>query len=230
MQLLAPDIIAELRGLSIPICALGVFLGLALWLTGWWGHRFWIVLILTVTAGVFGLLSVPANRMQPLVAGLLLALAAGALALALVRMVAFGAGGFAAWIAVHSLAPPAWDEPFLTFLAGGLAALLLYRIWIMALTSFAGTVLMAYFGLCLAGQLGKLDPITLTDGRALLWNIACGGTTLIGLVTQFILDRRRIRYERRRLELRYGYTRWGRYADGRRWWWSNGRRDYRQAG
>src|SRR5205085_3044818 len=95
-------------------------------------------------AGIFGLLSPPAGRLPPLVLGLLLAVAAGVLALALVRVVAFAAGGAAAWLAVHTFAPPAWDEPLVCFIVGGLAGLLLFRVWTMVLTSFAGTLLMSY--------------------------------------------------------------------------------------
>jgi hypothetical protein len=69
MQLLAPDILAEARGLSVVICAWGVFLGLLLWLMGWRWHRFWIVLLATSVGGVFGLSAGPVYGVQPLAPG-----------------------------------------------------------------------------------------------------------------------------------------------------------------
>src|SRR6202022_2047235 len=165
-QLLTPDILTDGRELSAGLTAAGLVIGLALWLTGWWGHRFWIVLVATVMAGIFGLLSSPAHQVQPLIVGLLLAVAAGVLALSLVRLVAFAAGGAAGWLAVPAVAPPPWDGVLICFLAGGLVGLLLFRLWMMALTSFAGSLLMAYSGLCLADRLGKLDAVAVAEGQA----------------------------------------------------------------
>src|SRR5438270_12033227 len=108
MQLLAPDVLSEARGLSLGISALGVVVGFLLWLTGWRGHRFWIVLGSTVSAGIYGLWSAPVSQVQPLVAALLMAVAAGLLALSLVRLVAFAAGGIATWLVVHAVAAAVW--------------------------------------------------------------------------------------------------------------------------
>ena len=57
MHLVAPDILAEGHGLSSALSAAGLVLGLLLWLFGWRAHRFWIVLIATVSAGISGLYS-----------------------------------------------------------------------------------------------------------------------------------------------------------------------------
>src|SRR5437588_12030549 len=97
MQMLAPDILSEARGLSVAVSGTGLAVGLALWLLGGRGHRFWVVLVTTVAAGVIGLQSGAAYGVQPMVAGLLAAVAAGAMALALMRVVAFVAGGLVAW-------------------------------------------------------------------------------------------------------------------------------------
>jgi MFS family permease len=188
MQLLAPDIIAEVRGLSVTACAIGLVLGMALWLFGWWGHRFWIVLSGTVLAGLLGLFSTQSPTVQPLVIGLLLALTAGVLALALARVLAFAAGGIAGSMLVAALAPTV-NEPLICFFSGGLIGVLLFRLWMMALTSLAGTVLMAYSGLLLADKLGKVDAPALMDKSPVLLNWACIGITLLGLVLQFLLDR-----------------------------------------
>ena len=119
MELLAPDIVAEVKTLSVGLCAGGLVVGLALWLFGWWSHRFWVVLTITLLAGVYGLYEAPAWRVQPLLSAILLALAAGMLALALTRLLAFAAGGFTAVLGLQALVPTL-DQPLICFLAGGL--------------------------------------------------------------------------------------------------------------
>ncbi|MBV9124970.1 MAG: hypothetical protein JO112_16575, partial [Planctomycetes bacterium] len=163
--------------------------------------------------------------------GLLLAVTAGVLALTLVRLVAFAAGGFAAYLAIHSLGPPGWDEPLVCFLGGGLVGLFLFRLWIMVLTSFCGTLLMGYSGLCWLDGLGKVNAVALTTKREMLLNVACGALTVIGLVVQFLLERRRANNER----LREQRTRIldeeeleRLYRSRRRWGWGR-RRPYRRA-
>jgi MFS family permease len=199
MQLLDPDILREARHLSLTVSLAGLTLGLMLYLFGWWGHRFWIVLITTVVAGVCGLYSGSSVGAQPMVAGLLLALAAGVLALALVRVIAFGFGGFTVWVTIHTLFP-SWNEWLICFLLGGLLGLVLFRFWTMVLTSFAGSLLMSYSGLCLADRLGKLDAVTVADKNGLLLNWAFGGMVVLGVALQFFLERRRARQEKKRQE------------------------------
>ena len=47
MQLIAPDLFAEVSRLSIGACIIGVIVGILIWITGWWQHRFWVVSMLT---------------------------------------------------------------------------------------------------------------------------------------------------------------------------------------
>lgn len=226
MQLIAPDILAETRALSAPLCAVGFFAGLLLWVTGWRAHRFWTVLGATSAAGLGGLLHGPSTRVQPVVAAVLLALAAGMLALALVRVLAFAGGGLGAWLAVRSLGPAGWDDPLLCFVAGGLLGLVSFRFCAMALTSLAGAVLMAYSGLSLGHQLGKLDAAALADRSAGLLNWGCVGCAAIGLCVQLVWDRRHRLSVRRREEDDYAGN-WGRDWRG---WWRNQGRPRRRAG
>jgi hypothetical protein len=227
MQLIAPDILLEIKGLSLPLLIMGLAVGMLLLATGWQGHRFWIVLMATAGAGVTGLLSAPANRMQPVIGGLLLAVAAGVLALALVRVVAFAAGGVAAWLAMHSLGPAGWDEPLICFVGGGLIGLLLFRLWTMVLSSFGGSVLIGYFGLSLAAYFGKVDAVQFAEQHAGVANWGCLAGTLAGVLAQFIFDRGRARRLRERQEFEMGQMgRWSAF-DQRRWW-GFGRR-YRRA-
>src|SRR5678816_2470220 len=95
MVLIATDILADLCGLSLGLILGLLPIGLLLWLLGWWSHRFWIVLATTVVAGVIGLMEATSWQAQPIVVAVLLAIAAGVLALALVRVITFTAGGLA---------------------------------------------------------------------------------------------------------------------------------------
>jgi len=224
MQLIAPDILIEVRGLSLGVCATGMVLGLCLWLLGWWGHRFWIVLCTTVAAGIAGLAFARSSGTQPFVAGLLLAVSAGMLSLALSRVFAFAAGGIAAWLVVRS-AMPGWDEPLLCFLVGGLLGLFLFKAWWMALTSLAGTLVMGYSVLGMLDGMGKLDALLWADKRALVLNWACAGVALFGWLIQFFLERWRANRQRQldhQLELKEAQDelkeRFKRKAAGQRWW------------
>src|ERR1700722_2593595 len=123
MHLIAPDIMAEAHGLSPATPAVGATVGTLLWFYGSYGHRFWIVMLLTLSAGIYGLYFGPAYGMQPMVAGLLLAVSTGTLGLALMRVLAFVAGGLAALWVAHVVAP-SYDEPLVFFLLGGLAGVL----------------------------------------------------------------------------------------------------------
>src|SRR5437763_1374793 len=155
MQLVTPDILEQARGLSVPVCATGLALGSLLWIFGWSANRFWIAFFATVAAGVFGLQEGPAHGVQPLIAGLLLAIVAGVTAVLLVRLLAYFAGGVAGLLLVHVLVPH-WDEPVICILAGGLLGVALFRSWVMALTSCGGVMLMAYSGLCLLDALRQV--------------------------------------------------------------------------
>jgi hypothetical protein len=190
MVLVAPDILDEVRQLPWYLPAAALALGFLLWLFGGRGHRFWLVLLMTLIGGFFGLYFGPAYDVQPLVAGLLLAVAAGALALALARVLLFivvGAG--CVWLG-HTVAP-AWDEPAVCFLVGGLLGVLLYRIWVAALSSLAGTLLIAYSILGLLGRIGAFDAVAWAGQQTSVLNWACAAFAVLGLLTQLLLERRR---------------------------------------
>jgi MFS family permease len=188
MQFVVPDILADARELSVTATAIGLALGVLLWLFGWWGHRFWIVLGVTVAGGVAGLSS---SGVQPLVAGLLAAIAAGVLALALVRVVAFAAGGVAGYLVVHTVAPT-FEQPLVCALAGGLVGVFLFRLLIMILTSAVGSLLATYCGLCLLDRAGTLHSVSWADSNAVLLSWVIGSATVLGVLTQYLIERRRV--------------------------------------
>ena len=192
MVLVAPDILNEVRQLPWCLPACGAALGLLLWLFGGRGHRFWLVLLTTLAGGVLGLHFGAAYDMQPLVAGLLLAVAAGALALSLARVLLFIMGGAACvWLA-HAVAP-VWDAPAVCFLVGGLLGVLLYKVWVTALSSLAGTLLLAYSILGLLGGAGVCDAVGWAGEQTAVLNWACGAFAVLGLLAQLLLERRRTR-------------------------------------
>ncbi|MSU79099.1 MAG: hypothetical protein EXS16_13545 [Gemmataceae bacterium] len=199
MLLIATDILADLCGLSLGMILTMFPIGLMLWLLGWWSHRFWIVLGSTVLAGVFGLMEAPAWRVQPIVVAVLLAIAAGVLALALIRVVTFVAGGLGGVYLVQ-LALPTVNQPLITFLICGLIGLLLFRWFFMASTSLAGGALLIYASLALFTYYERIDAVTWTNENSLLATSICGGLALCGFGMQFLLDRWRTRRRKEREE------------------------------
>src|SRR5829696_5516755 len=183
MHLIAPDILAEARGLSVGASATGAVLGLLLWLFGWRWHRFWTVAGVTIAGGLYGLSAGQASGGHVIAGGLLLAVCAGLLALELARLFAFTAGGTAAWLAAGAVLPNA-PEACLFFLAGGLVGLLFYRLWTMALTSFLGTVLFVYAGLVLLESLTGVDVAGWAGRNGLGVSVAVGLVSLLGLAAQ----------------------------------------------
>jgi hypothetical protein len=229
MTIIAPDVLAEGRDFSVGFCAAGVGVGLLLWLTGWQWHRFWIVLVATLSAGVLGIMKAASFGLQPLAVGLLLAVAAGVLALALVRVIAFTAAGFAGVIAVRSLPPAPWQEPVVCFLASGLIGLLLFRLWTMALTSFAGALLIGYFGLWLAERLNQIDAVALALEKTSLLDTGYVALGLAGTAVQLLWDRRQTKRGRNSVQYNEDNDRIRPMYDPRRWL-NRGPRPSRRAG
>ncbi|MCI0683353.1 MAG: hypothetical protein L0Y71_14715 [Gemmataceae bacterium] len=189
MHMLTPDLVADLCGLSLGVVLAGGVIGLVLWLFGWKSHRFWVVLLTTVSAGVYGLHEAATLKTPPLVAGVLLAVAAGVLALALVRLLAFWAGGVAGLLIVQAAAP-SLDQPLVVFIVSGLVSLLLFRWFLMVLTSFAGSVLVCCAGVALLNMYGALDAVAWAEQGTTLLNWICGLMAALGFLWQFVLERR----------------------------------------
>jgi hypothetical protein len=187
MELIAPDILTDVKQLSASLSVLMLVCGVFLWLAGWWSHRFWMVLAFTVLGGIWGLQNGAALQTQPLVAAIGVGLAAGILALTVVRLGAFAAGGYAGLLLIHT-AVPTFDQPLLSFLAGGLLGFFLFRYWTMALTSLAGVVLFGYGALALADNMGKLNAVTWAESHTNMLNAVGGMTALAGFGIQLLVD------------------------------------------
>ncbi len=184
MHLIAPDVLTEANGLSIPFSVAGIVLAILLWVLGWHWHRFWIVAASTVAAGLYGLSAHQAISPRMLAAGVLLAVAAGMLAVDLSRLLAFSAGGLGAWLIVHRILP-AFQEPLICIMCGGILGIFLYRLQLMLLFSFVGTLLFAHSVLLLIEKLSsKFVAADWANVNFLSLNIGVGVVTLVGLVIQ----------------------------------------------
>jgi hypothetical protein len=190
VDLIIPEILAEARHLSLPLLIGALCLGLMLWLAGWWSYRFWVALLTTVIAGVVGLYDASVFQMQPLLAALLLAIAAGLLALSLMRLFAFAIAGIGFMVLARLMAPSV-EAPWVWFLAGGILAMVLFRLWVMALTGFGGTLLMLYSGLCLLEPMGLGDTLLLARSHWIMLNWLCVGGAIVGAAVQFLIHRRK---------------------------------------
>src|SRR5580700_5418613 len=184
MQLIAPDILTEARGLTAAMSGTLGVLGVALWLFGWRWHRFWVVSGITLAAGLLGLnAGRTSGGTQVMAVGILLAVAAGLLALELAKVLAFVAGGCGAWLAVQWVLPQA-QELWAVFLCGGLFGLLLYRLWTMILTSLMGTLLAGHTGILLLEALLKFDAVPWAAANMAALNGIVVAMTLLGILAQ----------------------------------------------
>jgi hypothetical protein len=133
-------------------------------------------------------------------------------------------------LAVNALAP-GWDQPLLWFLVGGLAGLLLFRVWLMALSSLCGTLLMTYAVLLLLDRPDRFDAAAWADRRTALLNWVCGSVAAVGWLIQYFLDWRRAVRKQPRGKSKGRGERHGerRESSHEGWsWWGWG--DYRRAG
>jgi hypothetical protein len=186
MQLIAPDILAEARGLTVAMCGTICVLGVALWLFGWRWHRFWVVAGITLAAGLLGLnAGRTAGGTQIMAVGILLAVAAGMMALELAKVFAFVAGGCGAWLAVQWVFPQA-QELWAVFLSGGLFGLLLYRLWTMLLTSLAGVLFSSHAALLLLESPLSFDAVKWTTANQAALNGAAVALVVLGILLQAV--------------------------------------------
>jgi len=112
--------------------------------------------------------------------------------LSLVRLLLFAAGGLASLGLIHHLAPT-WNEPIAVFLVGGLIGVFLYRFWIVTFSSSIGALLLVYSALALLDRLHIVDSVAWTDKNGPLLNWGCGALVVLGILVQFLLERRRQR-------------------------------------
>jgi hypothetical protein len=188
-QNLLAELLAQAKGLSLDVAFTGAGVGLLLWLLGWRFHRFWIVLGITVWAGIVGLVSGKESGLQVLATGLLLALVAGLLALHLARILAVVGAGFAVMTSVDALSP-SFQQPLLCFLVGGLLGVVLFRLLTMLLTSFAGTALVLTSGLLIWEKSRPgFDAVAWVNDHPKELVYVAAGATALGVLSQNLVER-----------------------------------------
>lgn len=186
MQLVVPDVLIEARGLTGAMTGTLCVLGFALWLFGWRWHRFWIVAGITLTAGLIGLNAGRTNGgTQVMAIGILLAVAAGLMALELAKVLAFVAGGCGAWLAVQWVLPQA-QELWAVFLCGGLLGLVLYQLWTMFLTSLIGALFVAHAGILLVEQIFRFNSVEWATRNVVPLNGVIVGLVVLGILVQAV--------------------------------------------
>lgn len=181
MPLIDPEVLSAARGVSAAVSGTVAGVGVGLWLFGWRWHRFWVVAGVTLAAGLVGLNAGRAVGTGVLAAGVLAAVAAGMMALELAKVGAFLAGGAGAWLAAQWAVPQA-QELWAVFLGGGLLGVVLYRLWLMLLTSLVGSLLAGHAGVLLL----TADPGAWAAERVALLNGVVVGAVVLGLLIQAV--------------------------------------------
>lgn len=184
MHFIDPDVLTAARGLSQGGSVFLLLIGLMLWTCGWRWHRFWVVFSITMIAGIIGMSAGRSAGGQVMVVGILMAVAAGVMALELARLLAFATGGTAAWMMTQTIFPAA-HELWAIFLSGGLLGVVLYRLWTMLTTSFVGGIVAAHAGLVTAeGVKPGFDAAMWASSHAAALNGAAVAAAILGVVIQ----------------------------------------------
>ena len=183
MHLIDPDVLASARNLSYGAAGFALLVGILLWSLGWRWHRFWVVFGITLAAGLVGLTAGRSAGGSVLIVGVLLAVAAGMLALELARILSFVTGGSAAWIAAQTILPQV-QELWAVFLSGGLLGVVLYQLWTMLLTSLAGVLITWHAGFVVLGQLFHFDADKWAADHAVALNGGVIAVAVFGVLVQ----------------------------------------------
>jgi hypothetical protein len=201
MQVLSPDVFADV--LELPLAALGIIaaLGAAIALTGWRWHRFWLTITVSLVSGLIGIRQASVWGIeQPVMAGVLLATAAGCLALSLARVGMFLAYGLTIWYAMKRIAP-LHAVPAFCICVGGLFSVLFYRFCIVLLTSAFGSLLLCYGGLAALQEKNIFSVSSWLQEQPLMGTAVWAGLTLFTLLLQLYFWRRaKQRLKKARLE------------------------------
>lgn len=193
-SMIAADMLMAMRGLPITALVSCGLVGIGLIVTGWWMHRFWAALTATLAAGLTGLRLGPDFGMPPIIAGVLAAVAAGCLALSLVRVGLFVGCGVACWLAAQTYTPKE-PTPVIALVAGGLLGVFMFRFWIIVITSGVGVVLVVYNTLVLLEHMMRFDAVQWTAANASVINTAMAGSVFGCTLLQYWIDKFRRRIE-----------------------------------
>jgi hypothetical protein len=194
--LIQTDLLADVRTLPLAALIVVTIVSLGLYVSGWLVYRFWLAVAATFIGGLIGLQLAPTYGLQPVVGGLLAALAAGCVALALGRIGVFLIYGLLCTRLVREYAPR-FDVPMACFLSGGLTSVLAYRLAVRLLTCAVASVGLIYGGLVLAEKVVRFDSVkTFAKMPANQLNLIFAGVVAGGVVAQVIVEHYWGRYQK----------------------------------
>src|SRR5947209_8497753 len=100
----------------------------------------------------------------------------------------------------RELSVPVLAGGLLLGVALGLLGVYFFRAGTMALTSLVGTLLVEFCTLCLLDRAATLKCVPWADANAVLLNWLCGSGTILGVLAQFLLERRRVQKRKQQEE------------------------------
>lgn len=190
MEILSPDVVVDFLDLPMPALLAMMGTGLLLAITGWKWHRFWLTLCVSLFAGMIGMRQATAwGISQPVVSGVLLAAAAGCLALSLSRVALFLAYGLTCWYAMKRMAP-VYAIPAICICAGGLFSVIFYRFCVVLLTSTLGSITLSYGVIAYVEQQKWYAALNWLKEQLVVAHAALAGVTLVALFIQLALWRK----------------------------------------
>jgi len=189
-SMISTEVLQAARGMSVAMLGTVLALGLAIWLFGWRWHRFWITCLAVATAVATTWKYGNLWTQTPLaVAVTVIALAAGVVAVELVRLAIFVLGGVILYYLTCQYLPE-FHDTWLAFPLGGLIAMLLYRLGWLIMTSILGTLIAVHAGLLLIESVVTFDSMQWSNDNILIIHIGICVWTIIGVVCQLWIDRK----------------------------------------
>lgn len=190
MEILSPEVVTDILELPLPALLAMMGAGLLLSITGWKWHRFWLTMCVSLIAGLIGMRQSTAwGISQPVVTGVLLAAAAGCLALSLSRVALFLAYGLTCWYAMKRMSP-VYAIPAICICAGGLFSVVFYRFCVVLLTSTIGSVVLCYGAVAYVEQQKWYAALNWLKEQSLAAHAALAGVTLVALLIQLAISRK----------------------------------------
>jgi hypothetical protein len=189
------EVLQAARGMSVAMLSTWLALGLAVWLFGWRWHRFWITSAAVIAAAAItwqcGNIW---TQTPPVIAVIVVALAAAVVAVELARLVVFVLGG-AILLYLTSQHLPEFHDTWLAFPLGGLVAVLLFRLGWIIITSLLGTLIATHAILLLVEPIATFDSVQWSRDNSLSIHIGMCIWIIVGITGQIWMNRRVDRLE-----------------------------------
>lgn len=167
MQVFSQDFLARLTEIPLPLVVALLAMGPIFWILGWRIHRVLFVASASFIAGLYGLVHGPKLLfgLNEYLAGLLLAVGVGGVAIALLRIGVFVVCGLLADAIAIKVAPEYFDPGLVgpvrgfAFLAGGLLSIVFYRLMVILTTAALGAGMIVGAVISLTHQTSAYDAM-----------------------------------------------------------------------